>query len=61
MNIYAWTAPPIFASGYTSKGCYPDSTTRVLAAYSFVDQNLTIKKCLDTCKSRGYSIAGVEK
>ena len=64
MNIYAWTAPPVSAvviNGYTSKGCYSDSAPRVLAAYKFTDSAMTIKKCVDTCKARGFAIAGVEK
>jgi len=63
MHIYAWTPPPLAAveiSGYTLKGCYSDSANRVLAAYSFINSKMTIKMCLDTCKSRGFSIAGVE-
>lgn len=63
MHIYTWTPPPTAAveiSGYTLKGCYSDSANRVLAAYSFINSKMTIKMCLDTCKSRGFSIAGVE-
>lgn len=63
MNVYAWTSPPIAAveiSGYTHKGCFSDSQNRVLAAYSFTNSKMTIKMCLDTCKSKSYSIAGVE-
>jgi hypothetical protein len=63
MNLYAWAAPStpaVVINGYTSKGCYSDSPTRVLAAYSFIDQTMTIRKCVDTCKARGFSIAGVE-
>lgn len=64
MNVYAWTPPPpsaVVINGYTSKGCYSDSAARVLAAYKYIDSTMTIKKCVDTCKARGFSIAGVEK
>ena len=64
MNIYAWTAPPVAPveiGGYTSKGCYADAQTRVLSGFSYVDAKMTIAKCIETCKTRKLSLAGVEK
>jgi hypothetical protein len=71
MNICAWTASatpaptststPVVISGYTSKGCYADAQTRVLVGYSYASATMTIQNCLNSCKTRGFSIAGVEK
>jgi glucan endo-1,3-alpha-glucosidase len=62
MNVYTYTAPaPTTDLGtYTSKGCFSDSQTRILTGYSYGDSQLTIKKCLVTCKAKGFSMAGVE-
>ena len=59
MNLYQTTAS--VAPSYKLLGCYTDSETRALPAFSIVDTvGMTVKKCQDTCSSKGYSLAGVQ-
>lgn len=46
--------------GWTNVGCAQDGPARALTGYAFTDEQMTKKKCIDTCSSKGYTIAGVE-
>ncbi|KAI5809439.1 WSC domain-containing protein [Pyronema omphalodes] len=47
--------------GYKTLGCHTEGITeRTLAEYSFVDPEMTVPLCVDTCNSKGYKYAGVE-
>ncbi|KAF8311359.1 WSC-domain-containing protein, partial [Clavulina sp. PMI_390] len=55
------SSTPVTTSGpWTNLGCYQDSDTRVLAAYTTTDSTMTPALCQSTCSGMGYSYAGVE-
>lgn len=59
MNLYQTTAS--VAPSFRFIGCVTDSETRALPAFSIVDTSgMTVKKCQDTCSSKGYILAGVQ-
>lgn len=65
MNVYTYTQPPtptpaVTISGYSLKGCVSDGTPRALTGYNFYSGSMTAKLCVDTCASRGFSMAGVQ-
>ncbi|KAF7352419.1 hypothetical protein MVEN_01206400 [Mycena venus] len=46
---------------WTLQGCYTDtSTSRTLAAASFVNASMTVESCIAFCGAGGFSLAGVE-
>jgi hypothetical protein len=48
-------------SGYTSFGCYSDTTAgRTLSQRTSVDGPMTVEKCINACAAKGLDLAGVE-
>ncbi|KAG8954322.1 hypothetical protein FRC03_011505, partial [Tulasnella sp. 419] len=45
---------------FVRKGCYVDSSTRLLPDYVYRSETLTVPICLNQCKTQGYIYAGVE-
>ncbi|KAJ7057174.1 WSC domain-containing protein, partial [Mycena amicta] len=55
------TVVPVLPSGWSYTGCVSEpSSGRTLSNYSFVDGGMTIDKCVATCNSKGFHIAGAE-
>lgn len=48
------------ASQWVAKGCYTDSSPRVLNSFFWEDSAMTIAKCTAKCQSLGYTLAGLE-
>jgi hypothetical protein len=61
-NNTAYVAPTLKSpiNGYTYRGCYVDSATRVLGKYVSASDAMTQDLCVSTCAKRGYGFAGVE-
>ncbi|KAJ7173130.1 glyoxal oxidase N-terminus-domain-containing protein [Mycena crocata] len=52
---------PVLPSGWSYKGCVQEpSSGRTLTNYSFTDPGMTVDKCVATCNSKGFHMAGVE-
>ncbi|KAF8241858.1 WSC-domain-containing protein [Wilcoxina mikolae CBS 423.85] len=46
---------------WSSLGCYAEGKTeRALSAYVITDPAMTVPLCVNSCASKGYSLAGVE-
>ncbi|KAF7342070.1 putative fungistatic metabolite [Mycena venus] len=55
------TVAPMLPSGWNYTGCVSEPNTgRTLTNYSFTDPNMTVDKCVATCNSKGFHIAGAE-
>ncbi|KAJ7792251.1 glyoxal oxidase N-terminus-domain-containing protein [Mycena olivaceomarginata] len=67
LSIYSTpqtTSPsgPTLPAGWSYVACTQEPTDggRLLAGYSFSSASLTVESCISTCKSRGFSYAGME-
>ncbi|KAF9484188.1 hypothetical protein BDN70DRAFT_181683 [Pholiota conissans] len=59
MNVY--TKPAASISGWTSAGCYVDSSSRMLRGTSNLSQaGLTTEMCINICAQGGFTMAGTE-
>ncbi|KAJ7093925.1 WSC domain-containing protein [Mycena belliarum] len=55
------TVAPVLPSGWSYTGCVKEPTNgRALTSYSFTDPGMTIDKCVATCNTKGFLIAGAE-
>ncbi|KAK8858379.1 hypothetical protein IAR55_002606 [Kwoniella newhampshirensis] len=55
------SAATTLPSGWNSVGCYKEGTTgRALDGYSYATPALNIATCISQCRSKGYSMAGLE-
>ncbi|KAJ7120963.1 glyoxal oxidase N-terminus-domain-containing protein [Mycena epipterygia] len=55
------TVVPVLPSGWSYAGCVREPTSgRTLTNYSFTDPGMTVDKCVATCNSKGFHIAGAE-
>ncbi|KAJ7291038.1 glyoxal oxidase N-terminus-domain-containing protein [Mycena rebaudengoi] len=53
--------PPVLPAGWSFNGCVQEpSSGRTLTNYSFIDSAMTIDKCVATCHTKGFRIAGAE-
>ncbi|KAJ7905129.1 WSC domain-containing protein, partial [Mycena leptocephala] len=66
LSIYSTpqtTAPsgPTLPTGWSYIACTKEPASgRLLTGYSFTSASLTVESCISTCKSRGFSYAGME-
>ncbi|KAI9449277.1 WSC domain-containing protein [Lactarius psammicola] len=67
INVYNFTGTyPIGASvvgaagGWTSRGCYSDSTSSRTLERRVDPGNVTVESCVSTCQSQSFTIAGLE-
>ncbi|KAF9529116.1 glycosyl hydrolase family 71-domain-containing protein [Crepidotus variabilis] len=65
MSVYAKQAPSggggqTGSTQWTSAGCYVDASTRMLRGSSVRQDGMTNDKCISTCSSAGYTMAGTE-
>ncbi|KAJ7726893.1 WSC domain-containing protein, partial [Mycena metata] len=51
---------PTLPSGWAYISCKQDGANRLLTGYSFTSTSLTVESCVSTCKSRGFTYAGME-
>ncbi|KAK7042275.1 putative fungistatic metabolite [Favolaschia claudopus] len=55
------TVAPVLPTGWSYTGCVSEpSSGRTLTNYSFTDPNMSVDKCVATCSSKGFHIAGAE-
>ncbi|KAF7329976.1 putative fungistatic metabolite [Mycena kentingensis (nom. inval.)] len=55
------TVAPVLPSAWSYSGCVREATAgRTLTGYSYTDGGLTIDKCVATCNTKGFSIAGAQ-
>jgi hypothetical protein len=54
------SATPTTTAGWTNLGCYQDSSTRVLSAYSTSSNLNTPAYCQALCLGKGFTFAGTE-
>ena len=48
-------------AGWSYKGCWVDNANgRILVSGNPIDPDLTVEKCIATCRGKGYSVAGME-
>ncbi|KAI9449272.1 WSC domain-containing protein [Lactarius psammicola] len=67
LNVYKFKGTyPIGASvvkkagGWTSRGCYSDSTSSRTLERRVDPGNVTVESCVSTCQSQSFTIAGLE-
>ncbi|KAI9439357.1 WSC domain-containing protein [Lactarius indigo] len=67
INVYSFTGTyPIGASvvagagGWTSRGCYSDSTSSRSLERRVDPGDVTVESCVSTCQSQSFTIAGLE-
>jgi hypothetical protein len=54
---------PELPSGWKAAGCVQDGVNgagRTLSGYSYVSDDMTLAKCVNTCNDRKFAYAGVE-
>ncbi|KAG6907007.1 hypothetical protein DXG01_010975 [Tephrocybe rancida] len=52
--------PAIAPAGWTSLGCFPDSSNRLLPSFNKSSLSMTPKTCTSLCASKGYILAATE-
>ncbi|KAF8881503.1 glycosyl hydrolase family 71-domain-containing protein [Infundibulicybe gibba] len=52
--------PPPTGNQWNSAGCYVDASTRMLRSFTTSQPDMTTDKCINTCSSRGYTMAVAE-
>ena len=67
LSLYQLTPIPAAPAPVTTpstqwalQGCYQDQSPRILSGYGMYDEGMTIAKCLATCESKGFKMAGLE-